>query len=710
MPLFLPLVWIVAGFTLAAGVWCISGNIRSRHTAFLPFGVLAMLVGMDLALTAESYALDSLALIRGIFGLRIILACFIFPGAVWFIGTYTRLRKASSWATICGLLYAVFLIAYLGSGGELFFTDWVMDPPFVLWGEKLYSASSTGGLLLVYYYAANYSVFLWALWRCLAMWRTGLRYKAWPLSTYLVLQLATVVIDQFNQAQHRKYIPLAQFAFLGLVTIMGVSLFIETRRREEAFYKTVGALQAETAKRKRHEAQLNYLATHDPLTGLPNRRLLRSILDTTLRQHQATGELGAIVFLDLDHFKTINDSLGHQVGDKLLQLIAERLRTALPGSRCVSRLGGDEFGVVLGDLGRDRAQAEAAAMQAADSLRDKLAESFTLNEHKFSVGGSVGVTLFPDAQGEESTDVGALFRQADLALYRAKASGRNRAALFVAQMQQDARLRMVIEEGLRTVLDRGELELYFQPQMDFQGQLIGAEVLLRWIHPRYGMIEPQQFIPVAEETGLIHDIGDFVLAKACHYLREWNDATMATPPRLAINVSPWQLASSGFARGVKRGLVSNGIDPAWLTLEITENAVLQDIAEVAQTILDLSSLGVRFSIDDFGAGYAALASLKRLPLHELKIDRMFINEMRMDAPDQFLSTIITMAANMGLYVIAEGVETEAQRSALMLLGCPGFQGYLISKPLSASEFMNWLKTKKTMASTAALLPQESGAP
>ncbi|HKV96189.1 MAG TPA: EAL domain-containing protein [Gammaproteobacteria bacterium] len=691
MPLFLPIVWIIAGFTLAAGVWCISGNIRAQHTAFLSFGVLAILIAADLALTAEYYSLDSLTLMKMVYDLRNILICIIFPVAVWFIGTYTRVRKLSSWVATCGVIYAGFLIAYLWSGGDWFITDWVMEPSFVFFGEKLSWANNAAGPLFVYFSSTHDAVFVWALWRCAAMWYAGLNYKALPLTTYFLLQAAAVVSDQLMSTKHEPYIQLGQFAFLGLVVIMGVSLILETRRREEAFYKTVGALQAETAKRKRYEARLNYLATHDPLTDLPNRRQLRTILDTTLQQYQTSGDLGAIVFLDLDHFKTINDSLGHQVGDKLLRLIAERLRNALPETRCVSRLGGDEFAVVIGNLGRDRTQAEAAAMRAADTLRDKLGEPFAVNGQQFSVGGSVGVSVFPEAQSsDEQADVGALFRQADMALYRAKATGRNRAALFATQMQQDARLRLVIEEGLRTVLDRGELELYFQPQMDFQGQLIGAEALLRWNHPRYGLIEPQQFIPVAEETGLIHDIGEFVLTSACRYLREWNGGTLATPPRLAINVSPWQLATPGFARKVKRSLARSGIDPACLTLEITESAVLQDIAEVTRTILELSALGVRFSIDDFGSGYAALASLKKLPLHELKIDRMFVSEMRLDLPDQFIRTIITMAENMGLYVIAEGVETEAQRSALVLLGCPGFQGYLISKPMNARTFMDWL--------------------
>ncbi|HVC37910.1 MAG TPA: bifunctional diguanylate cyclase/phosphodiesterase, partial [Gammaproteobacteria bacterium] len=391
-----------------------------------------------------------------------------------------------------------------------------------------------------------------------------------------------------------------------------------------------------------------------------------------------------------DHFKTINDSLGHQVGDKLLQQIAERLRSALPESRCVSRLGGDEFAVVIGNLGSDRRQAEASAMQAAEVLRDSLIQPFIISHHELIVGTSIGVTLFPN----ESADVTGLFRQADLALYSAKAAGRNTAAVFAAQMQEDAGLRLVVEKGLRTALDKRELKIYFQPQLNMNGDLIGAEALLRWLHPEHGLMEPRHFISVAEETGLIHAIGDYVLSNVCTYIRKWNQAKLPSPPRLSINVSPWQLATAGFARKVKRAIELAGVNPSRLTLEITENAVLQDIEEVAHTIRELSALGVRFSIDDFGSGYSALASLKKLPLHELKIDRIFISEMRIAPPDQFISTIIAMAHNMGLYVIAEGVETEAQRFALATLGCHGYQGYLISKPLPVREFERWLKTPR----------------
>ena len=285
MPLFLPIVWIIAGFTLAAGVWCISGNIRAQHTAFLPFGVLAILIAADLALTAEYYSLDSLKLMKLVYDLRNILICIIFPVAVWFIGTYTRVRKLSSWVATCAVIYTGFLIAYVWSGGDWFFTNWTMEPSFVFLGERLSWANNTGGPLLVYFSSTHDAVFVWALWRCAAMWYAGLHYKALPLTIYFLLQATAVISDQLMGAKNEPFVQLGQFAFLGLVVIMGVSLILETRRREEAFFKTVGALQAESAKRKRYEARLNYLATHDPLTDLPNRRQLRTILDTTLQQY-----------------------------------------------------------------------------------------------------------------------------------------------------------------------------------------------------------------------------------------------------------------------------------------------------------------------------------------------------------------------------------------------------------------------------------------
>ncbi|MGB9429234.1 MAG: EAL domain-containing protein [Gammaproteobacteria bacterium] len=524
-----------------------------------------------------------------------------------------------------------------------------------------------------------------------------MRYKAIPLAAYLLIQLAAVVRDRYYGLSDVPYIPVGQFVFLALVLIMGFALLREMRQRTAEMEQSLNALQTETERRRYIENRLHHMAYHDYLTGLPNRRLLREILKGTLEQHRATGLLGAIVFLDLDHFKTINDSLGHQVGDKLLKQIAERLRGALPESRCVCRLGGDEFAVVMGNLGRDRGPAEASAMHAAEVLRNSLIQPFLINHHELVIGTSIGVTLFPN----ETADASGLMRQADMALYSAKAAGRNTAAVFAAQMQEDAARRLVVEKGLRKALDKHELKLYFQPQLNMNGDLIGAEALLRWHHPEYGLMEPRHFIGVAEETGLIHAVGDYVLNGVCECIRRWEQAQLPSPPRLSLNVSPWQLATAGFAAKVKRAIALAEVDPWRLTLEITENAVLQDIEDVARTIQELSALGVRFSIDDFGSGYSALASLKKLPLHELKIDRIFVSEMRLEPADQFIHTIIAMAHHMGLYVIAEGVETEAQRHALAAMGCHAIQGYLISRPLEVGEFERWLKTPRLLPESVA---------
>jgi len=688
---------IIAGICLQMGLFYVIGGARLKESAFLPFGVLALLIGTDLALTAGYYSIDSIVALRAIFSVRFALSCFIYPAAVWFIAEYTRMQKLKRWLIGSAFLFGSFLIAYLVSNGNLFYTNIVMDKPIILsWGETLYNLNAMPGELLLFYHLSVYAVFIWSLWRCSAMWHAGLHHKAVPLSAYMLIQLAAVLHDRYNQAINVPSVNLSQFMFLTLVFIMSGALVDEMRRRAKALKDSLTALQEETGRRQHVESRLHHMAYHDYLTDLPNRRLLREILNSALKHHHDTGQLGAIIFLDLDHFKTINDSLGHQVGDKLLKQIAERLRGALPESRCVSRLGGDEFAVVMSNLGSDRSQAEKAAMRAAEVLRDSLIQPFIINHHELTVGTSIGVTLFPN----EKADVTGLFRQADLALYSAKASGRNTAAVFAARMQEDAGLRMVVEKGLRTALDKNELEVYYQPQLNMNGDLIGAEALLRWNHPEYGLMEPRHFISVAEETGLIHIIGDYVLNKVCSYINKLNQTKLPAPPRMAINVSPWQLATPGFARKVKRAIELAGIEPSRLTLEITENAVLQDIEEVAITIRDLSALGVRFSIDDFGSGYSALASLKKLPLHELKIDRIFISEMRLDQPDQFISTIIAMAHNMGLYVIAEGVENEHQRDALASLGCHGYQGYLISKPMTTRSFERWLKTPRRTLSLA----------
>jgi len=688
MHLFIPAIWMASGFALfVAAHSIVTGVWRRREPGFLAFGLFCLLVGFYLALTAALYNAQSVALAAQLARTKFVILCLAYPVAVWFVAEFTELRHRKAWLIGACSVFGVVLTVSLGLFAHFGYVSVALGKPlFLPWGETL---SEFAGKPLVFAYlnhAMASAFFLWTLWRGLTMWQQGLRHKAWPLGIYLLVQLVAILQDQITTQMNLQTFALGDFAFLTLVLIMSFALRREMQARSRALDQNVNALQAETQQRQRIEEQLHHMAFHDYLTDLPNRRLLHKILRGTLAHHRISGKYGAIVFLDLDHFKTINDSLGHQMGDELLKQIAARLRTALPESRCVCRLGGDEFAVVLGNLETDQELARTRAQHAARRLASSLAQPFQIGHHELIVGASTGVTVFPDSGADES----GILRQADLALYSAKAAGRNTSAVFASEMQAEASRRLVVEKGLRTALERRELKLYYQPLVDVTGKVIGAEALLRWFHADLGFIEPRHFVPVAEETGLIHAVGDYVLQDVCAQIHAWDEARMPAPLRLSLNVSPWQLATRGFVAKVQSAIQSAGIAPQRLTLEITENALLQDMDEVVRAIQELSALGVHFSIDDFGSGYSALASLKKLPLHELKIDRLFISEMSLDHKDNFIETIIAMAQHMNLLVIAEGVENEAQRTALISMGCLGFQGYLISPPLALREFERWL--------------------
>lgn len=688
MYLFIPAIWMAAGFSLFAGVhFIITGAWRRREPGFLAFGLLCLLVATYLVLTAALYEAQSITAAGQIARSKIAIMCLAFPVSVWFLAEFTNLRNPKVWLFASCLLFGDLFILNLLSPNSLLYSQISRTAPMILpWGESLEEFSAQPTALAYIYYGASYLIFLWAMWRCWIMWRSGQKNKAWPITIYLFIQTIATLHDQIVVLMRIRGLPFSDFSFAMMILIMSFALRREMQDRQIALDKNLNALQAETEMRQRGEDRLHHMAYYDYLTDLPNRRLLNKIVHGALQLHRRSGYYGAIVFLDLDHFKTINDSLGHQIGDELLKLIATRLRNALPESRCVSRLGGDEFAVVLGNLEKDQELARTKAIQAARALATSLSHPFQIGHHELIVGASTGVTVFPDSNADESN----IIRQADMALYSAKAAGRNTSAMFASQMQADATRRLAIEKGLRIALERRELKLYYQPQTDMEGQIIGAEALLRWFHPEIGFIEPSHFVPIAEETGLIHAIGEYVLRAVCAQIRTWDKERLPIPERISLNVSPWQLATRGFAAKVKSAIQSTGIEAKRLTLEITENALLQDLEEVILTIQELNALGVHFSIDDFGTGYSALSSLKKLPLHELKIDRLFVSEMSLDRKDSFIETIMAMAQHGGLSVIAEGVENDAQRMALAKLGCRGIQGYFISPPLSVREFERWL--------------------
>ena len=434
---------------------------------------------------------------------------------------------------------------------------------------------------------------------------------------------------------------------------------------------------------KEAQRKILELAFYDPLTGLPNRRLLLDRLNQALVASTRSGQFGALVMLDLDHFKTVNDTRGHAVGDELLVQVAQRLRDTLRKVDSAARLGGDEFVVALEGLSENREDAANAAQSIAEKLRLAICRPVTLKGEVRLITPSIGVTLF---RGHEE-DVDGLFKQADLALYQAKAAGRNMVCLFNPSMQAAVNARVEMEAGLHRALDKREFVLHYQPQVNAAGGFIGAEALLRWQPSGLAMVSPATFIPFAEESGLIVPIGCWVLETACHQLAEWANHPATQNLQLAVNISASQFRQPDFIDQVRTALLRSGARADHLKLELTESLLLEDVEQVIKTMQTLKDLGVGFSIDDFGTGYSSLTYLKRLPLDQIKIDQSFVRDIANDADDRaIVRAIIALASSLGLQVIAEGVETVAQRDFLAANGCQAYQGYLFGRPTPVDQF------------------------
>ncbi|MDR3395911.1 MAG: EAL domain-containing protein [Parasulfuritortus sp.] len=437
--------------------------------------------------------------------------------------------------------------------------------------------------------------------------------------------------------------------------------------------------------RKQAEDQIRNLAYFDPLTGLPNRRLLMDRLRQSMSVSIRNRQYGALLMLDLDNFKDLNDSQGHDVGDQLLVEVGTRLREHMRQADTVARLGGDEFVVVSESLGEDEASAAIQARGIAEKVRLALIRPYALKNGELAHYStpSIGVTLF---HGQD-TSLDLLLKQADVAMYQAKSAGRNAIRFFSKVMQTTIEARAQMAMGLRNGLDRGELRLYYQPQVDGLGNLIGAEALLRWLPPDAAPISPAVFIPLAEETGLILPIGEWVFEQACLQLKRWEQDSDTRSLTLAVNVSAHQFRQPDFVERVQTHLDLSGIDPTRLKLELTESVMLTQVDEAIVRMQSLKQLGVSFSLDDFGTGFSSLSYLKRLPLDQIKIDQSFIRDISHDPNDAaIVRAILAMSESLGISVIAEGVETEDQRAFLLRHGCEHYQGYLFGKPLPIEEW------------------------
>jgi diguanylate cyclase (GGDEF)-like protein/PAS domain S-box-containing protein len=454
-------------------------------------------------------------------------------------------------------------------------------------------------------------------------------------------------------------------------------------RDEQGAAVRVSGTNTDLTERKEAERRIHQLAFFDYLTDLPNRRFLMDQLHMLLSRCVRNGCIGALLFIDLDNFKLLNDTLGHDVGDLLLRQVGYRLRHAVRETDHVARLGGDEFVIVLDDLGADLDRAAAEADAVGHKLLAVCAENYALPSRAYHSTTSIGVALF-DAHTES---VDELLKQADLAMYQAKAAGRNTLRFFDPLMQAAIDRRYALEHDLREGLLRNEFRLYCQPQFDGDGRLRGGEILLRWEHPERGLVMPGEFIGMLEATGLMLPLGRWVLRESCLRLAAWAADPVLGQVALAVNVSAQQLHLPDFAAQVLAILADAGADPHRLSLELTESLLAENIEEVIDKMNRLKSAGVKFSIDDFGTGYSSLSYLKRFPLGTLKIDQSFVHDIHTDpAAAAIVEVIITLARKLGLKVIAEGVEEEGQREFLRKGGCDGFQGYLQGRPVSIDEF------------------------
>lgn len=443
------------------------------------------------------------------------------------------------------------------------------------------------------------------------------------------------------------------------------------------------AMFSDISERKRAEETINFLAHHDPLTNLPNRFTLQARLQQALSDARRHETQVAVMFIDLDRFKVINDTLGHHVGDLLLIEVAKRVSGAVRETDTVARLGGDEFVVVLSGVTR-----AADAMQVALKINRLVAKPFWVADQELHTEASIGISLFPD----DGDDVDALMKNADTAMYYAKAQGRGNFQFYAAEMNQSAVERLTLENRLRQALAKNEFELYYQPQVSLaSGRIIGFEALIRWNHAEQGMISPGVFIPMAEDTGLILSIGEWVMRTACTEAQRWQEQGLQ-PLRVAVNLSVRQFRQKDLLQQVAGALAISGLDPALLELEITESAVMESPEKAIELLKNFRSMGVSLAVDDFGTGYSSLSYLKLFPINRLKIDRSFVSDIGVDPNDTAISTAtIALAHTLGLEVIAEGIENSTQLNYLRAEGCNEGQGYLFNRPMPAEEVLPFVR-------------------
>ncbi|WEN14013.1 bifunctional diguanylate cyclase/phosphodiesterase [Rhodanobacter sp. AS-Z3] len=687
MDIYVPSLLIACGVAFFAGVHALlTGSSGFRRHANTAFGYLSLLLSVLLLLDAAISGTDSLTRAQMLMRIQITVSCLTYPAAFWFLSLYADMPYWRRGLMILAVLLGGLLIANQFGSTDVLHDQVVKLPDIITpWGERVHAYLGHSSSLLTVFLLAKGATYLWAAVCCAALWRRQIHDRAWPLTVYIVIQTLAAVHAQMLHFAGEAGVTYESLAFLPLLLLMGDRLRRDVQQQTRELAGKVADLRIETTRREHSEAELRHLAYHDRLTGLPNRLYLHKHLHTVM----ADADLppSALIMFDIKHFRIINEALGHDAGDLLLGAFAERMRGVMSAGGLVSRQGSDDFAVHV-DLPADTDPADAARA-IVQSITATLVKPFCIGDNDLVIAVSAGIALIP----QMARDADSALRQAAVALHRAKAGGDDHVVVFERVMQAESDRRLLLEKGLRVALERKEFELHYQPQVDRLGRFVGAEALLRWRHPEHGLISPAEFIPIAEEAGLIHVIGMEVLRQACLERETWPGEYGHA--RMSINVSPWQLFRHDFVAMVREVVRATQANPQRLTIEITESAFMHDLDDVVSKMHELGELGFEFSLDDFGSGYASLGNMKKLPLHELKIDRIFVEGLRPDARDLFINAIIAIAHDQHLHVVAEGVETDLQRDALIELDCDVLQGFLIARPLPAAELHRWLEGRRS---------------
>ncbi|RRJ83925.1 putative bifunctional diguanylate cyclase/phosphodiesterase [Aestuariirhabdus litorea] len=599
--------------------------------------------------------------------------------------TFTRQTSVRPWLSLVCALCITLLLINIASPQTLRF-----DSPVDLrhfhypWGEAVYLLEGPPGALTALWLLGVNGIYAYCLWRFLRHWWTEHSLLAALWACYLLLQAIASTIGAMIDDGRVNSVYLAGFAASLMVIGVCVILAYEAVRKAAAAFEREQALTLEMEQRLKAETRIHRIAFEDPLTELPTRSMLREYLKQRLPADQESPRPLLYLQVNLDHFKRINDELGQDVGDHLLQLLARRLRNTVGLSMMVARIAGDEFVLIDEHV---KSQSPEYARQIASKVLSIIHQPLQVNDHSLHLGATIAMLMVP----LHARTVHEVMKGASITMSRAKKSGRGRFHLYDPRSGEESRLRQQLEQALRQALLNEQFELHYQPLMDSNRRCIGAEALIRWPSPERGMVAPDRFIPLAEETGMIHAIGDWVLQQALNRLQRWQTELPGFDGYLTINVSPWQFARPDFVTSLHSAIHKSNIPHHRLCLEITEGVLLTDREETIDKLNQLRKLGLMIALDDFGTGYSSLAYLRDLPIDVLKIDRSFISDLQLEAPRHLVDAIISIGRHMNIKTVAEGVETEPQWSHLKSMGCDSFQGYLFSPALNAEAFSRWIR-------------------